>query len=169
MLVPVVWFEESALIPEESARKFKSLYTDRIRLINIVLTSLFLAALGLLALDLRLLAGKHSLCFKLKISCTKAAAAAATAGQQGAAKSTAARMEPSSQTARAKRNSLQSAEAGRTRLSLPLLSGRPAAAAAARGQEEPAAEFAAEPKETGANSAQLAAQQAPPSGPATKS
>ena len=73
MLVPVVWFEESALIPEESARKFRSLYTDRIRLVNIVLTSLFLAALGLLAIDARLMASYYTNCFTLS-------SAAATAG-----------------------------------------------------------------------------------------
>lgn len=63
MLIPVVWFEESALIPEESARKFRSLYTDRVRLINLVLTSLFLVSLGLLAVDARLLASHYSFCF----------------------------------------------------------------------------------------------------------
>lgn len=56
MLVPVVWFEESALIPEESARKFRSLFTERIRTINVVLMTLVLASLGLLAIDARLLA-----------------------------------------------------------------------------------------------------------------
>lgn len=55
MLVPVVWFEESAMIPEESAQKFKSLYTNRIRLINLVLFSMFLASILLIAIDLRLL------------------------------------------------------------------------------------------------------------------
>lgn len=54
-----MWFEESAMIPEESARKFRSLYTDRIRIINIVLSSLFVAALGLLAIDARLLASQY--------------------------------------------------------------------------------------------------------------
>lgn len=60
MLVPVIWFEESAMIPEESAKKFKSLYTDRIRLVNIILSSLFVAAVGLLAIDARLLASQNS-------------------------------------------------------------------------------------------------------------
>lgn len=69
MLVPVVWFEESAMIPEEAARKFKTLYTDRIRMVNIVLTSLFLAALGLLAIDMRLLVGHYWRCFNIKMNC----------------------------------------------------------------------------------------------------
>lgn len=69
MLVPVVWFEESAMIPEEAARKFKSLYTDRIRMINIALTSLFLAALGLLAVDTRLLINQYWRCFNIKMNC----------------------------------------------------------------------------------------------------
>lgn len=69
MLVPLVWFEESALIPEESARKFKSLYTDRIRMVNIILTTLFLAALALLAIDTRLLINHYTSCFNMKISC----------------------------------------------------------------------------------------------------
>lgn len=60
MLVPVIWFEESAMIPEESAQKFKSLYTDRIRMVNIILSSMFVAALGLLAIDARLLASQYS-------------------------------------------------------------------------------------------------------------
>lgn len=55
MLIPLVWFEESAMIPEESAQKFRSLYTDRIRLVNLVLTTLFLASIGLLAIDARLI------------------------------------------------------------------------------------------------------------------
>lgn len=59
MLVPIVWFEESAQIPEEAARKFKSMYTDRIRLINLTLLSLFLASLVLLAIDLRLMINTH--------------------------------------------------------------------------------------------------------------
>lgn len=45
MLVPVVWFEESALIPEESAKMFRSIYTDKIRLIRTVIGSLFFIAL----------------------------------------------------------------------------------------------------------------------------
>jgi len=57
MLLPIVWFEESAQIPEEAARKFKSLYTDRVRLINLVLMSIFLASVALLAVDLRLMLG----------------------------------------------------------------------------------------------------------------
>lgn len=56
MLVPLVWFEESAQIPEESAQKFKSLYTNRIRLINLILISMLLASIGLIVIDLRLLA-----------------------------------------------------------------------------------------------------------------
>lgn len=73
MLVPLVWFEESALIPEETAKKFKSLYTDRIRLFNIVLTSLFLAALGLIAVDLRLIASHYANAYSrhFKISACK--------------------------------------------------------------------------------------------------
>lgn len=55
MLVPLIWIEESAVIPEESAQKFRSLYTDRIRLVNLVLTTLFLASIGLLAIDARLI------------------------------------------------------------------------------------------------------------------
>lgn len=62
------------MIPEESAKKFKSLYTDRIRLVNIVLTSLFLAALGLLAIDIRLIANQYWQCFRFKISSAAAAA-----------------------------------------------------------------------------------------------
>lgn len=69
MLVPLVWFEESALIPEESARKFKTLYTDRIRMVNIVLTTLFLAALALLAIDMRLLVNYYTSCFNIKLNC----------------------------------------------------------------------------------------------------
>lgn len=46
MLVPVVWFEESAMIPEETAKMFKSIYTDKIRLIRTVIGSLFFIALG---------------------------------------------------------------------------------------------------------------------------
>lgn len=68
LLIPLVWFEESALIPEESARKFRSLYTDRVRLINIVLSTLFLAALGLLAINVRLMASNKSYCFNQKSS-----------------------------------------------------------------------------------------------------
>ena len=59
MLLPIVWFEESAQIPEEAARKFKSLYTNRIRAINLTLLSLFLASLALLAIDLRLMLGAN--------------------------------------------------------------------------------------------------------------
>lgn len=73
MLVPVIWFEESAQIPEESAQKFRSLYTDKIRLVNIVLSSLFIAALGLLAIDLRLfMAGRKQhghRCLKFESLC----------------------------------------------------------------------------------------------------
>lgn len=78
MLVPLVWFEESALIPEESARKFKSLYTDRIRMVNIILTTLFLAALALLAIDTRLLINYYTTCFNMKISCKINSASAAS-------------------------------------------------------------------------------------------
>lgn len=60
MLVPIVWFEESAQIPEEAAQKFRSLYTDRIRLINWTLMSVFLASLVLLAIDLRLMISTRS-------------------------------------------------------------------------------------------------------------
>lgn len=60
MLVPLVWFEESAMIPEESAQKFRSLYTDRIRLVNLVLTTLFLASIGLLAIDARLILAQYN-------------------------------------------------------------------------------------------------------------
>lgn len=55
MLVPLIWFEESAIIPEESARKFKSMYTERIRLVNMGLLSLLLASIALLLIDARLL------------------------------------------------------------------------------------------------------------------
>lgn len=78
MLIPLVWFEESALIPEESARKFKSLYTDRIRMVNIVLTTLFLAALALLAIDMRLLVNHYTSCFNMKISCKIASSSSST-------------------------------------------------------------------------------------------
>lgn len=96
MLVPVVWFEESAMIPEESAKKFRSLYTDRIRLVNIVLLSLFLAALGLLAIDIRLIAAHYANCYrrfkmtdcKEKFSSKVLAAAAKKSGVIGANNST---------------------------------------------------------------------------------
>lgn len=55
MLVPIVWFEESALIPEESAQKFRSLYIDRVRLLNWSLMSLLIASIVLLVIDTRLL------------------------------------------------------------------------------------------------------------------
>lgn len=55
MLIPVVWFEESALIPEESAKKFRTLFTERVRLINFTLISLLLASLVLLIIDIRLI------------------------------------------------------------------------------------------------------------------
>lgn len=55
MMIPVVWFEESALIPEESAKKFRTLYTDRIRIINITLVSLLLTSVVLLIVDARLI------------------------------------------------------------------------------------------------------------------
>ena len=55
MLVPIVWFEESALIPEESAQKFRSLYIDRVRLLNWSLVSLLIASILLLLIDARLL------------------------------------------------------------------------------------------------------------------
>lgn len=60
------------MIPEESAKKFKSLYTDRIKMVNIVLITLFLAALGLLAIDLRLIATHYSHCFQIKMTCAHA-------------------------------------------------------------------------------------------------
>lgn len=55
MLVPIVWFEESAQIPEEAAQKFRSMYVDKIRLINMILFSLLTASIALLAVDAKLL------------------------------------------------------------------------------------------------------------------
>uniref|UniRef100_A0A6G1SEV4 Lysosome membrane protein 2 n=1 Tax=Aceria tosichella TaxID=561515 RepID=A0A6G1SEV4_9ACAR len=55
MLVPIVWFEESAQIPEEAAQKFRSMYVDKIRLINLILFSLLTASVALLAVDAKLL------------------------------------------------------------------------------------------------------------------
>lgn len=59
MLVPIVWFEESAMIPEESAQKFRSLYLDRVRFVNWTLVSLFLGSILLLLVDARLLIATH--------------------------------------------------------------------------------------------------------------
>lgn len=47
------------MIPDETARKFKSLYTDRIRLVNLALLSLLVASIALLAIDARLLLSTH--------------------------------------------------------------------------------------------------------------
>lgn len=60
MLVPVLWLEESAMIPEEAALKFRSMYTERVRKINLALLSLFAAAILLLLLDWRLFASLTS-------------------------------------------------------------------------------------------------------------
>lgn len=59
MLVPIIWFEESAMIPEESAQKFRSLYVDRVRFINWTLLSLLAASILLLIVDARLLVSTH--------------------------------------------------------------------------------------------------------------
>lgn len=76
MLIPVVWFEESALIPEESAKKFRTLFTERIRLINFTLVSLLLASLVLLIIDTRLIiASKYWRRFKVSSIMAQFAAA----------------------------------------------------------------------------------------------
>lgn len=56
MLVPLVWFEESAMINEETADKFRSSYTDRVRRMNTILLTLLAGSAILFAINLHLLA-----------------------------------------------------------------------------------------------------------------
>lgn len=64
MLVPLVWFEESAQVNEETADKFKSKYRDPIRRVNTLLFSLLVSSILLFAINLHLLVsnkfGKNS-------------------------------------------------------------------------------------------------------------
>lgn len=59
MLVPLVWFEESAMLTEETADKFKSKYRDPIRRVNTILFSLLIGSILLFAVNLRLLAANN--------------------------------------------------------------------------------------------------------------
>lgn len=61
MIVPLVWFEESAMMTEELADKFKSKYRDPIRRVNTILFSLLVSSILLFAINLGLLASSHSL------------------------------------------------------------------------------------------------------------
>lgn len=59
MLVPLVWFEESAQITEETAEKFRSNYTDRVRRMNNILLTLLLGSMILFGINLHLLASNR--------------------------------------------------------------------------------------------------------------
>ncbi|KAG9509290.1 Lysosome membrane protein 2 [Fragariocoptes setiger] len=64
MLVPVIWIEESARITEESANKFRSMYTDRVRTANWVLAIALVSAFVLMVIDIRLIAQQSPLLMK---------------------------------------------------------------------------------------------------------